>query len=108
MPTPNLILAQAAPATGGSTLVFIIGTMLVFYFFILRPQLKKQKEARKFRENIAKGDKVVTVGGIHGKVLDVNDKTVLIQVSKGELRVDLNGISADGATDSEAMQSARS
>ena len=108
MPISNLILAQAAPAGGGSTLVFIIGTMLVFYFFILRPQLKKQKEARKFRENIAKGDKVVTVGGIHGRVLDVNDKTVLIQVAKGELRVDLNGISADGTTDSEAMQSARS
>ena len=108
MPIPNLILAQAAPAGGGSTLVFIIGTMLVFYFFIMRPQLKKQKEARKFRENIAKGDKVVTVGGIHGRVLDVNDKTVLIQVAKGELRVDLNGISADGATDNEAVQSARS
>ena len=44
----------------------------------------------------------------HGRVLDVNDKTVLIQVAKGELRVDLNGISADGTTDSEAMQSARS
>ena len=41
----NLILAQAAPAGGGSTLVFIIGTMLVFYFFIMRPQLKKQKES---------------------------------------------------------------
>jgi preprotein translocase subunit YajC len=103
----NLILAQASPADGGSTLVFIIGTMLVFYFFIMRPQFKKQKEARKFRENIAKGDKVVTVGGIHGKVLDVNDKTVLLQVSKGEIRVDLAGISAEGAADSEALQSAR-
>ena len=46
----NLILAQAAADGGGSTLVFIFGTMLVFYFFIMRPQLKKQKEARKFRE----------------------------------------------------------
>ncbi len=80
----NLILAQAAPAGGGSTLVFIIGTMLVFYFFIMRPQLKKQKEARKFRENIAKGDKVVTVGGIHGKVLEVNDKTPPSKSQKGK------------------------
>ena len=107
MTIPSHILAQAAPAEGVSTLVFIIGTMLVFYFFIMRPQLKKQKEARKFRENIAKGDRVVTVGGIHGKVLDVNDKTVLLQVSKGELRVDLSGISPDGAADGETMNAGR-
>ena len=73
----------------------------------MRPQIKKQKEARIFRENIAKGDRVVTVGGIHGKVLDVNDKTVLLQVSKGEIRVDLGGISADGAADGEALNAAR-
>jgi preprotein translocase subunit YajC len=102
----NFILAQAAPAGGGSTLIFIFGTMLVFYFFIMRPQLKKQKEARKFRENIAKGDKVVTVGGIHGKVLDVNDKTAILQVAKGEIRVDLAGISSDGAADGEAIKNA--
>ena len=102
----NLILAQAAADGGGSTLVFIFGTMLVFYFFIMRPQLKKQKEARKFRENIAKGDKVVTVGGIHGKVLDVNDKTAILQVAKGEIRVDLAGISSDGAADGEAAGAA--
>ena len=102
----NLILTQASPAGGGSTLVFIVGTMLVFYFFIMRPQLKKQKEARKFRENIAKGDKVVMVGGIHGKVLDVNDKTAILQVAKGEIRVDLAGISAEGAADGEALKSA--
>ena len=102
----NLILAQAAADGGGSTLVFIFGTMLVFYFFIMRPQLKKQKEARKFRENIAKGDKVVTVGGIHGKVLDVNDKTAVLQVAKGEIRVDLAGISSDGAADGEAIKNA--
>ena len=46
--TLSHILAQAAPAGGGSTLVFIVGTMLVFYFFIMRPQIKKQKEARTF------------------------------------------------------------
>ena len=103
MPIPNFILAQAAPAGGGSTLVFIIGTMLVFYFFILRPQLKKQKEARKFRENIAKGDRVVTVGGLHGTVLDVNDKTVLLRVEEGKIRVDLGGISSDGSANEEAI-----
>ena len=104
--TPLHIFAQSAAGGGTSTLVFIIGTMAVFYFFIMRPQIKKQKEVRTFRENIAKGDKVVTVGGIHGKVLDVNDKSVLLQVQKGELRVDINGISADGAASEEALNSA--
>ena len=105
--TPILhILAQAAPAGGGSTLVFIIGTMAVFYFFIMRPQIKKQKETRSFRENIAKGDDIVTVGGIHGKVMNVNhDKGYVdLKVLDGELRVDLGGISAGGGADEESIQ----
>ena len=105
--TPMLhILAQAAPASGGSTLVFIIGTMLVFYFFIMRPQIKKQKDARKYRETIAKGDNVVTVGGIHGQVLTVNkDKQYAeIKVLDGKIRVELSGISADGGTNAESIQ----
>ena len=100
------ILLQAAPASGGSTLIFIIGTMMVFYFFIMRPQIKKQKEARKFRETIAKGDHVVTVGGIHGQVMTVNqDKQYAeLKVLDGKIRVELSGISADGGTSTESIQ----
>ena len=100
------ILAQAAPAGGGSTLVFIVGTMLVFYFFIMRPQIKKQKEARTFRDNVAPGDEVVTVGGIHGEVMSVNhDKGYAeLKVLKGEIRVDLAGISAEGGASQEAIE----
>ena len=104
--TLSHILAQAAPAGGGSTLVFIIGTMLVFYFFIMRPQIKKQKEARTFRDNVAPGDEVVTVGGIHGEVMSVNhDKGYAeLKVLKGEIRVDLAGISAEGGASQEAIE----
>ena len=104
--TLSLILAQAAPAGGGSTLVFIVGTMLVFYFFIMRPQIKKQKEARSFRDNVAPGDEVVTVGGIHGEVMSVNhDKGYAeLKVLKGEIRVDLAGISAEGSASQEAIE----
>lgn len=101
--TPLHILAQSAAGGGTSTLVFIIGTMAVFYFFIMRPQIQKQKETRKFRDNIAKGDRVVTVGGLHGTVLDVNDKTVLLRVEEGKIRVDLGGISSDGSANEEAI-----
>ena len=104
--TLSHILAQAGPAGGGSTLVFIVGTMLVFYFFIMRPQIKKQKEARTFRDNVAPGDEVVTVGGIHGEVMSVNhDKGYAeLKVLKGEIRVDLAGSSAEGGASQEAIE----
>ena len=104
--TLSLILSNAAPESGGATLVFIVGTMLVFYFFIMRPQIKKQKEARTFRDNIAPGDQIVTVGGIHGEVMSVNhDKGYAeLKVLKGEIRVDLAGISAEGGASQEAIQ----
>ena len=80
--------------------------MLVFYFFIMRPQIKKQKEARTFRDNVAPGDEVVTVGGIHGEVMSVNhDKGYAeLKVLKGEIRVDLAGISAEGGASQEAIE----
>lgn len=55
--------------------------MVVFYFFMIRPQQKKAKDARKFRESLEKGNKVVTIGGIHGKVVEVSDTTVVLEVS---------------------------
>lgn len=65
----------------------------VFYFFMIRPQMKKQKELKKFREGLAAGDKVVTIGGIHGKILEVTDTTVLISTEGTKLRVDKTAVS---------------
>lgn len=77
--------------------MLMLGLMvLVFYFFMIRPQMKKQKELKKFREGLAKGDQVVTVGGIHGRVLEVTDTTVLIESEKTKLRVDKSGVSQTG------------
>lgn len=68
---------------------------LVFYFFMLRPQIKKNKEIKLFRQNLAVGDKVVTAGGIHGKVLEINESTVLVSTEgSGKLRIEKNSISA--------------
>lgn len=66
----------------------------VFYFFMIRPQMKKQKELKKFREGLAQGDKVVTIGGIHGKILEVTDTTVLISTEGTKMRVDKSAISS--------------
>jgi preprotein translocase subunit YajC len=67
------ILAQATGQSDYSFLILMGGMFVIFYLFMIRPQLKKQKEANKFRNEIATGDKVVTIGGLHGKVLSVKD-----------------------------------
>ena len=66
--------------------------LIVFYFFMIRPQMKKQKELKKFRESLKTGDKVVTIGGIHGKILEVNDATVLISSEGSKIRLDKSAI----------------
>lgn len=78
----NYLLLQAGqPGSGLQSLIMFGLIILVFYFFMIRPQMKKAKEAKKFRDNIQKGDRVVTIGGIHGKVAEVADQTVLIEVA---------------------------
>ncbi len=73
--------------------LLMLGLMvLVFYFFMIRPQMKKQKELKKFRENIKAGDKVVTIGGIHGKILEVAETTVLIQTEGSKFRLEKSAI----------------
>lgn len=72
--------------------------MLVFYFFMIRPQQKKAKDARKFRESLQKGTKVVTIGGIHGKVVEVSDTTVLLDVDNNvKLRFEKSAIAMDNS-----------
>jgi len=57
--------------------------IVVFYFFMIRPQQKKQKEERMFRETLEKGDKITTIGGLHGKVISVGDQTAKVELAKG-------------------------
>ena len=66
--------------------------LIVFYFFMIRPQMRKQKELKKFREGLKTGDKVVTIGGIHGKVLEVNDSTVLVSSEGTKIRFEKSAI----------------
>ena len=88
--------AAGAPTAGWEGLIFPIGLLVVLYFFMIRPQQKKAKEARKFRESLQKGSKVVTIGGIHGKVVEVNDTTVLLEVdSNVKLRFEKSAIAMD-------------
>lgn len=76
-----------------SSLIMLGLMVLVFWFFMIRPQMKKQKELRKFRDGLAKGDHIVTIGGIHGKILEITDTTVLVQSDNTKLRFDKSAIS---------------
>ena len=79
-----MIFLQAGGDGPGYDLWLMMGAvMLVFYFFMIRPQAKKAREARKFREELKKGSRIVTIGGIHGKVTEVKESTVLVDVGGG-------------------------
>ena len=78
---------------GMSSMIMLGLMVLVFWFFMIRPQMKKQKELKKFREALAKGDHIVTIGGIHGKILEVADSTVLVQSEGTKIRFDKSAIS---------------
>ena len=83
---------------GSLTNILFIGLMFfVFYFFMIRPQMKKQKELKKFREGLAKGDHIVSIGGIHGRILEVTNTTVLIESEKTKIRLDKSAVNQTGA-----------
>ncbi len=98
-----VFLQEAAPAAQGAggfgNMSFLLMMLLVFvvmYFFMIRPQQKKQKEMRKFRESLQKGDKVVTAGGIYGTIVELKDYYALIEVDNNvKLRVDKSTILKD-------------
>ncbi|MEO6961892.1 MAG: preprotein translocase subunit YajC [Puia sp.] len=93
----SVILLQSSP--GGGTLQFVLlgGMILVFWLFMIRPQAKKAKLAKSFQENMQKGDKIVTIAGIHGTVNKVNeDGTLMLETSPGSyMKIEKSAISID-------------
>ncbi len=82
----NFVFLQAAQPQQGnpwSMFIFLILLFVIMYFFMIRPQAKRQKELRKFRESLQEGDKVVTIGGIYGKVAQIKDNKVVLEVANG-------------------------
>ena len=68
--------------------------MIVIYFFMLRPQMKKSKDEKKFREELKKGDRIVTIGGIHGKINEIRDDSFIIEVEgNNRLKIDKSAVS---------------
>jgi len=76
--------------------VFLLLIIVVFYFFMIRPQMKRQKDLKSYRESLNKGDKVVTTGGIYGKVLDIKDQTVTVEIADNvRIKIDKSAILKD-------------
>ena len=101
MNTLTIYALQAAAPAGQQqsalpTIIMFAAIILVMWLFMIRPQRKQQKELQNFRNSLKKGDKVVTVGGIYGTVVDIQDRTVLIKVDgETKLRVDKNSLVKD-------------
>ena len=101
MTTFNLafIMLFGPPPEGQNPFISFLPLLLiifVFYFFMIRPQMKKQKELRSFRESLKKGDKIVTTGGIYGRINDISGQVVTIDVGNNmHIKVDKNAVLRD-------------
>lgn len=87
------LLEQQGQGGGLSGMLMIVAMIVIFYFFMIRPQNKKQKEIKKAREAMQTGDKVVTAGGIHGKIKEMGDTTLIIEIAQGvSIKVDKSSV----------------
>ena len=88
----TILQTQGAGQAGGGGMTMLLMLALIFvvmWLFMIRPQQKRQKQLNEFRNNLAKGDKVVTVGGIYGTIVEVNDNKVLLEIDKDvKIKVD--------------------
>ena len=97
--TSTLLMAPTEGGGGYSSFILLALLMVVFYFFFIRPQSKKAKDLRKYREALKKGDKIVTIGGIHGKIVETQETSFTIEVEDGSrMRIEKSAVAGD-ATD---------
>jgi preprotein translocase subunit YajC len=95
------LLLMTQPAEGQSpysSFIFLLLIIVVFYFFMIRPQMKRQKDLRKYRESLQKGDKVVTTGGIYGKINDIKDNHIIVEIDTNvKIKIDKSAILKDSS-----------
>ncbi len=98
MTTLMILLLSSSDSSGSGTtsLLFLAMFVFVLYFFMIRPQAKKAKEQKNFIQNLEKGQRVVTSGGVHGRISQMDDRTLLLEVDKNvKIRVERNMVSVD-------------
>jgi len=93
-----ILLQAAAGGANWSMIVMLVAVFAIMYFMMIRPQQKRQKEIQKMRESLKVGDKVVTAGGIHGKIKEISDKDFLIEIAENvKIRVDKASVFASSS-----------
>lgn len=95
-----LLMAPQGKGQGGAwgSFLMLFAIIIIFYLFLIRPQVKKQKEVRNFRSALKKGDKVLTVGGIYGKITDIKETTLTLEIAENvRIKVDKSGVINDSA-----------
>ena len=98
---PFLLMAPPGGGGGGAgtQLIMIVLIIGVMYFFMIRPQQKKAKDQRKYRENLKKGDRIVTIGGIHARIVEVLDTTLIVEVESGtKLKIEKSAVSMEATS----------
>ncbi len=105
MTTPTILLQQAGAGSGLSSILMIVALFVIFYFFMIRPQQKRQKEIKKFRDSLQPGSDIVTAGGIFGKIKDVAEAYFIVEVTKGvTIRVDKGSVYPSAIDANQAAQ----
>ena len=104
----NLLMLQAMGADNGMMMwIMLIAMFAIMYFFMIRPQNKKQKEINNFRKQLQINQSVVTAGGIHGIIKEINDNDIILEIDRNvRIRIDKNSIFAD-ASDANATQAVK-
>jgi preprotein translocase subunit YajC len=96
--TQAVIILQQGGGGAMGQMLMILMVIVVFYFFMIRPQMRKAKLENTFRKGLAKGDKVVTIGGVHGKIVEVAETSLLVEVDQNvKLRIEKSAISAEAS-----------
>lgn len=101
----NLLFVFLQAGGGGdySFLIMMVAIFAIMYFFMIRPQNKKQKEIANFRKNLEVGQEVITAGGIYGKIKEIEDNTVVLEISVTgvKIKIDRNSIFANAASNQQ-------
>ena len=102
------IILQTPGGSGSSMIIMMLLIVVIFYFFMIRPQSKRQKEIRKFRESMQSGDKVVTAGGIHGRIKEVKDDCIILEIAENvRIKIDKASIFASSADSQQQAQTGK-
>ena len=100
-----LLQQQGQQGAGWSSIIMMVALVAIFYFIMIRPQTKRQKEIRKFREALSVGDKVVTAGGIYGKIKEIKDNIIVLEIADNvRIRIDKSSIYATAADSTTTNQ----